>query len=80
VQWRYFISRQNVTLDPASLAAAPSLFQSLNSHLVGVVRAQGGYISPAMAAIRCRRSGTQKGRSLAGEAVQKQHVAIFVNV
>ncbi len=25
VQWRYSISRQNVTLDPASLAAAPSL-------------------------------------------------------
>ena len=106
VQWRYSISRQNVTLDPASLAAAPSLpiqqaalagpqwvsavgdtvsyntldntknptsgissqlkqdlaglggdvnflrttedlryYQSLNSDLVGMVRAQGGYIT-----------------------------------
>ena len=106
VQWRYSLSRQNVTLDPASLAAAPSLpiqqaalagpawvsavgdtvsyntldntrnptsgissqlrqdlaglggdvnflrttedvryYQSLNSDLVGMVRAQGGYIT-----------------------------------
>ena len=106
VQWRYSISRQNVTLDPASLAATPSLpiqqaalagpqwvsavgdtvtyntldnnksptsginsqlkqdlaglggdvnflrttedvryYQSLNSDLVGMVRAQGGYIT-----------------------------------
>jgi outer membrane protein insertion porin family len=106
VQWRYSISRQQVTLDPASLAAAPSLpieqaalagpqwvsavgdtinyntlddsknptsgissqlkqdlaglgggvdflrttedvryYQSLNSDLVGMVRAQGGYIT-----------------------------------
>jgi outer membrane protein insertion porin family len=106
VQWRYSLSRQNVTLDPTSLAAAPSLpiqqaalagpawvsavgdtvsyntldntknptsgissqlkqdlaglggdvnflrttedvryYQSLNSDLVGMVRAQGGYIT-----------------------------------
>jgi outer membrane protein insertion porin family len=106
VQWRYSISRQDVTLDPASLAATPSLpiqqaalagpawvsavgdtvtystldntksptsgfnsqlkqdlaglggdvnflrttedmryYQSLNSDLVGMVRAQGGYIT-----------------------------------
>ena len=106
MQWRYSISRQNVTLDPASLAATPSLpiqqaalagpqwvsavgdtvsyntldntknptsgfssqlkqdlaglggdvnflrttedvryYQSLNSDLVGMVRAQGGYIT-----------------------------------
>jgi outer membrane protein insertion porin family len=107
VQWRYSISRQNVTLDPASLAASPSLpiqqaalagpqwvsavgdtvnyntldnnklptngvssqlkqdlaglggdvnflrttedaryYQSINDDLVGMVRAQGGFIAP----------------------------------
>ncbi|MBU6456696.1 MAG: outer membrane protein assembly factor BamA [Bradyrhizobium sp.] len=107
MQWRYSISRQNVTLDPTSLAASPSLpiqqaalagpqwvsavgdtvsyntldnnrmptsgissqlkqdlaglggdvnflrttedaryYQSINDDLVGMVRAQGGYITP----------------------------------
>jgi hypothetical protein len=54
-------------------------YQSLNSDLVGVVRAQGGYIT-GYGGQKVPQSRTQREEAWREEAVQKQHIAIFVNV